>query len=177
MTTTATIKHRALAPGNRRPARPAHAGRALFWILRGVILTGLLAIAGPGSGGEIETRELAIGEQCLEVEIADRSKTRQRGLMFRPFLPEDAGMLFVYPRAQRLSFWMQNTLIPLDIAFIDADGVITEFRQMRPLDTRNTVSAGAVPYALEVNAGWFERHGIEPGEQVRGLPDWRAAEP
>lgn len=165
-TTTTTTNKRAC----RLPARSAPAGRVLFFLVA-------LFLASSATSGEPQVLELEIAEQSIRAEIADQPETRQRGLMFRQTLPMDAGMLFVYPRAQRLSFWMQNTLIPLDIAFIDGRGIITEIRQMSPLDTENTVAAGVVPYALEVNAGWFEKHGIEAGAQVQGLPDWRTAEP
>lgn len=82
-------------------------------------------------------------------------------------------MLFVYPRPHRLSFWMQNTLIPLDIAFIDGSGFIIAVESMSPLDEDATVAPAPVPYALEMNAGWFEAHDLGPGDRVEGLPNWR----
>lgn len=91
-----------------------------------------------------------------------------RGLMHREQLPEDQGMLFVFEAAQIQSFWMRNTFIPLDIAFIDANGKIIDVQRMEPLDeTRSYYSPAPVPYVLEVNAGWFERNGIKVGETVK----------
>jgi len=91
-----------------------------------------------------------------------------RGLMYRESLPQDQGMLFVFPAAQIQSFWMRNTFIPLDIAFISSEGIIVDIQHMKPVDESvlYTSSAPAL-YALEVNAGWFASHGIEVGASVK----------
>ena len=86
--------------------------------------------------------------------------------MGRESLAPDAGMLFVFEVPQRLSFWMRNTLIPLDIAFIRADGSIESIDTMAPLTLNSHRSGEAVPWALEVPAGTFERLGIVPGDRV-----------
>jgi len=103
----------------------------------------------------------------VRVEVANSSEERQRGLMFREALPADEGMLFVFEREERLSFWMKNTLIPLSIAFISRDGEIVDIQDMEPLDDR-TFHRSAQPalYALEMNRGWFERHHVEVGDRV-----------
>ena len=75
-------------------------------------------------------------------------------------------MLFVYPEEQILSFWMRNTRIPLDIAFIDRNGFILEIQQMEPHDDVSHASKQPAMYALELRKGWFEDHGVEPGERV-----------
>ncbi len=104
----------------------------------------------------------------LKVEIAQTLEASRLGLMFRESLPEDQGMLFVFPQKHILSFWMRNTFIPLDIAFIDEAGVIVDIQRMAPLDeTINYISAAPALYALEVNAGWFEKQGIKVGAQVK----------
>ncbi len=102
----------------------------------------------------------------LEVEIADDDRERQRGLMERTELAEDAGMLFVFEREQPLSFWMKNTLIPLSVAYIDSDGRIVDIQDMEPLDTTSHPSAEPAQYALEVNQGFYEERGIEVGDTV-----------
>ncbi len=86
--------------------------------------------------------------------------------MGRDSLDEDRGMLFVYDRDSRKSFWMKNTKIPLSIAYIAADGTIREIYDMEPLSTRIIESKYSVRYALEVNQGAFERHGIKAGDKV-----------
>jgi uncharacterized membrane protein (UPF0127 family) len=107
----------------------------------------------------------------LQVEIADEEAELERGLMERTALAEDAGMLFVYPREQTLSFWMRNTLIPLSIAYIDAEGRIVDIQDMQPLDEETPhFSAEPAQYALEVNQGFFAEHSIGVGDIVE-LPD------
>jgi hypothetical protein len=77
-------------------------------------------------------------------------------------------MLFVYPDERVLSFWMKNTLIPLSIAFIASDGRIVDLQDMKPLDDDppHYVSAEPARYALEVNKGYFEKHGIKVGDRA-----------
>jgi len=111
---------------------------------------------------------ITVGEVALHVEIVQTDAERMRGLMFREQLPEDQGMLFVFEEAHIQTFWMRNTFIPLDIAFIDAEGHIVDIQHMAPLDeTKSYVSPVPVPYVLEVNAGWCERHQVKIGEMVR----------
>lgn len=112
-------------------------------------------------------RKVRIDTAIVWVEIADREDLRQRGLMFRNELPEDEGMLFVFERPSIQSFWMRNTYIPLDIAFIDAKGKITDIHQMKPLDEEPRYESSVpVTFALEVNQGWFAKRGIKVGAQV-----------
>lgn len=106
----------------------------------------------------------------LEVEVADTPQSRRTGLMYRTELPEGWGMLFVFEAPDLQSFWMKNTHVPLDIAFIDSEGKITNIRSMRPLDTTTRHrSRGRVPYALEVPQGWFQAQGIRAGSRVQFL--------
>lgn len=103
----------------------------------------------------------------LDVEIAASERDRQKGLMYRTSLPHNSGMLFVFEKEKRLSFWMKNTYIPLDIAFIDSHGVIKDIYQMRPLDTSVFYNSSTeVRYALEVNQWWFEKNGISAGSKT-----------
>jgi uncharacterized protein len=113
---------------------------------------------------------LLLGEQRLRAEVADDPDERAQGLMFRESLGSDRGMLFVYPDVRARSFWMENTTVPLSIAFIDDHGVIFRIRDMAPLDRDHTASGLPARYALEVNKGWFAEHGITEGAQVEGLP-------
>jgi uncharacterized protein len=105
----------------------------------------------------------------LQVEIAEDGQQRARGLMYRSHLPEDAGMLFVYDEDRQDGFWMLNTWIPLDIAFIDAGGEIVDILRMQPcLRAPCPTYAPNARYrtALEVNQGWFAARGIETGDRV-----------
>jgi uncharacterized membrane protein (UPF0127 family) len=86
--------------------------------------------------------------------------------MFRQELADDAGMLFVFPQDQGLSFWMRNTTIPLSIAFIDSERRIINIADMQPLDESSVPSERPARYALEVNQGWFAVRGIKPGDRV-----------
>jgi uncharacterized membrane protein (UPF0127 family) len=110
------------------------------------------------------------GPEPLRVEIAADPAAWQRGLMFRRDLPEDRGMLFVFPAATGEPFWMKNTLIPLSVAFADKNGLILRILDMAPCkkDPCPTYYPGvAYRQALEVNQGWFERHGVREGDRWR----------
>ncbi len=103
----------------------------------------------------------------VSVEIANTPEQRTLGLMYRHTLAEDAGMLFVFKAPARVSFWMKNTLIPLDIIFADADGkIIGIVRNAEPLSERWLSVDGLSKYVLEVNAGFCARHGIVPGDRL-----------
>ena len=84
----------------------------------------ILLILACTDGRLLPTAEIAVGAETITVEVADDGEERAMGLMFRDSLPEDSGMLFVYPDSRERSFWMKNTRIPLSIAFIDATGTI-----------------------------------------------------
>jgi uncharacterized membrane protein (UPF0127 family) len=147
------------------------------------ILVGVLVVCSGGNDAEdggpvtvpdsLQTKKasglytLQIEGIPLYVEIAQDPASLEEGLMFRQKLPEDHGMLFVFPYPQELSFWMRNTYIALDIAFIDEAGVIVDIQHMAPIDeSQHYVSRSSALYALEVNGGWFERHRITVGARV-----------
>jgi hypothetical protein len=109
---------------------------------------------------------------AVDAELATTPETRTRGLMERPSLPVDQGMLFLFDIAQPLSFWMFNTLIPLDIIFADAERRITSIYASvppcRPPSRCPTYSShGAAQFVLEVNAGTADRVGIGVGDELR----------
>jgi uncharacterized membrane protein (UPF0127 family) len=97
-------------------------------------------------------------------EIARTDEQRERGLMWRQTLADGEGMLFVFERDRILSFWMKNTIIPLSIAYIAADGRILEIHDMAPRSLAAVSSARSARYALEVPQGWFTRKGIKAGD-------------
>ena len=106
---------------------------------------------------------LKLGEMTIMVERACTDKEQQQGLMFRKEMPENQGMLFVFSQERRLSFWMKDTLIPLSIAYINAQGMIIDIQKMQPLDETGHLANGLARYALEMNQGWFEKNKISPG--------------
>ena len=120
----------------------------------------------PGNGGVVRTTGLDVGGVAVTAEIADTPALRERGLMDRDSLPENHGMLFVYPDERDLSFWMRNTPLALDIAFLDRTGTIINIETMQPNDEDNTFSSRPAMFALEMEAGWFEANGVEPGARV-----------
>ena len=109
---------------------------------------------------------LEIGDQTLITEIACDSDSRTLGLMNRDQLPEDHGMLFIFPSEQRLRFWMKNTRIPLSIAFLSGAGEVLQIEDMKPFDQRLTVADKRGRHALEVNQGWFGRHRLGVGSRI-----------
>lgn len=108
----------------------------------------------------------------LRAELAETPAQRERGLMYRTAMPEDAGMLFLYPAEQEGGFWMYNTRIPLSIAYADAEGVIFQIREMQPCESPYASLCPTYPaqrpfrYALEVNQGYFARRGIGVGARI-----------
>jgi len=112
-------------------------------------------------------QELIIKGHKLLVEVADTPELRSRGLMHRQSLGKNEGMLFVFKNSGYRGFWMKNTSIPLNIAFINEEGYIDQINAMTPFD-ETTIHESSQPcrYTLEVNKGWFERHGITQGDQV-----------
>jgi uncharacterized membrane protein (UPF0127 family) len=108
------------------------------------------------------------GSESFAVEVADDAEERSRGLMFRDSLDPAAGMLFVYESPRRASFWMKNTLIPLDMIFADATGTVTRVHANAIPGDLNPVDGGAgVVFVLEINGGLAERLGIMPGAELR----------
>ncbi|HZS85034.1 MAG TPA: DUF192 domain-containing protein [Stellaceae bacterium] len=113
------------------------------------------------------TIETAGGKRHFTVEVARTPEQMAQGLMFRRSLPPDAGMLFEYARPQIASFWMKNTLIPLDMLFIAADGRITGIHARAvPMSLEPITSDTPVLAVLELNGGTAERLGIKPGDRV-----------
>lgn len=127
------------------------------------------------SAFQLKTTTLVIGDQKISAEIADTPSTMQIGLMYRASMPENHGMIFVFPELRQASFWMHETKIPLDIAYLDASGVICEIHPAKPMDETQIVSkTDDIAYALEMNFGWFFTHKIVLGTQVKGLPKFPA---
>ncbi|MCX7645986.1 MAG: DUF192 domain-containing protein [Rhodobacteraceae bacterium] len=120
------------------------------------------------------------GTAAFTVEVADDAAERARGLMFRERLPASAGMLFVYERPQPVAFWMENTLIPLDMIFADAAGRVTKVHENAvPRDRTPIPGEGEVLVVLEINGGLARAIGIAAGAELRhpAIPQETAAWP
>lgn len=103
----------------------------------------------------------------IDVEVANNNTERMRGLMFRKEMDEDNGMLFIFEKPDTQSFWMKNTILPLDIMFIDSAGVIdTIYRSTTPYSERSLPSRRRVQFVVEVNAGWSDKFGVKEGDLI-----------
>lgn len=131
-----------------------------------ILATALLASCSPPPREPITAATwfpLHVGGQSIEAQLAVTPEEMQTGLMHRAALPQNRGMLFVYETPRRVSFWMMNTLIPLDVGFFTKDGILREVRTMRPNDLTSIPSTRSdIQFALEMNAGWFEKNNIRP---------------
>ncbi len=103
----------------------------------------------------------------FKAQVAVSDTEKMRGLMFRESLPENCGMIFVYQTPMRASFWMKNTLIPLDIGFFDKNGTLTEIRKLYPQNLDSVTSVRSdISYCIEMNAGWFEKNNIKSSAKL-----------
>lgn len=113
--------------------------------------------------------EVCINNTCFSIEIADTPEERQLGLMYRKQLPELSGMLFVFQQPGQYNFWMKNTLIPLDMIWIDNQNKIIDIKQATPCTadpcpTYNPQWASS--YVLELNSWISEKYGIKIGDSI-----------
>ena len=130
--------------------------------------TSAAAPARAGSGLALVT--MPIGTETFTLEVADTEEARRRGLMYRQFMDANHGMIFVFQEEEELSFWMEATLIPLDILYLDAAGRVVSVKGMRPRDRTGVPSDGPAMYAIELNRGTAARVGVKPGDTL-ALPD------
>jgi uncharacterized membrane protein (UPF0127 family) len=111
--------------------------------------------------------EISVGGRPASLHVAVLDPEKERGLMQRPDLAGDEGMVFVDPKPTRLAIWMRNTPEPLDLGYLAADGTLREVYGLLPYDERGVYSnAGDVQFALEMRRGWFAEHGVRPGARM-----------
>ena len=116
---------------------------------------------------KLQTMKLFIGPEVVITELAMTQIQVGTGMMFRREMGENEGMLFVFARPHRTSFYMKNTLVPLNIAYIDSEGVVLELHELKPLDeTPVGAASDNVQFVLEMNKGWFQRHNLSTGAVV-----------
>ena len=136
-------------------------------------VAGLIALAPSAFAQRGETfgnTKLTIGINIIHAEVAANSGQREQGLMFRKSMGANDGMVFLFDGPQRVCMWMRNTLIPLSVAFIGADGRIVNIEEMKEQTDDSHCAKKDVPFALEMNAGWFRDNHLKPGVKVDGLP-------
>ena len=122
----------------------------------------------PASAAQADSPTTALivfGNDTILAEVADSPAERSEGLMNRSEVPDGTGMLFVFQFAASRSFWMKDTYVALDIAYIDVDFRIVSIHQMEPESEDLHSSAAPAMFALEVRQGWFAEHGIEAGDR------------
>lgn len=125
-----------------------------------------LPAAGEADGIQVALR---IGNRRIKVEVASTPQSREQGLMQRSSLCDDCGMLFVFEKADKYSFWMKDTLLPLSVAFIDTAGEIINIEEMEANTIASHEAQGEALYALEMNGDWFAINGVAPRTRVRGV--------
>ena len=150
-----------------RPARCA--GRATLGLVLAAFAACASAAAPEAARPPRVLLEAGDGTQhAVRVELARTPQEQERGLMFRRELAEDAGMLFIFRVSDRHAFWMKNTLIPLDMIFIDEGGRVAGLvESAEPLTLTPRDPGVEARYVLEVRGGWARRHGVRPGARVR----------
>lgn len=140
-----------------------------------------LLVAGGGAAAACRMDTVILrgdwGQARFSVEIADTPQERARGLMFRESLPQSSGMLFIYESPQSLSFWMKNTLIELDMIFLDASGTVRSIQhRAQPGDMTPKPGGANLIAVLEINGGLAKALGINDGSQMRH-PAFQASNP
>lgn len=112
--------------------------------------------------------KIYLGAETLDAELATTPREVQTGMMFRTNITDESAMLFVFSQPYQPSFWMKNCPHSLSAAYISPDGVIQEIHHLEKNDTNSVVAASDnIQYVLEVNDGWFQRHGVNTGMLIR----------
>ena len=132
-------------------------------------LTGLVLGTVAASAFAFQSMDLTMGMFRIDTEVAASGPERELGLMRRTSMPTNHGMLFVFPGPFKHCMWMRNTLLPLSVAFLDDDGRIINVEDMQPQTENNHCAAKPARYALEMNIGWFKKHGFGAGTQIMGI--------
>ncbi len=141
----------------------ARLGCVVAWLF--VVATSQAAAGCKDSIVEIKSAHAHIR---LNVEVADSAEERAIGLMHRQSMPYNSGMWFIYETPRTVAFWMRNTLIPLDMIFVDQHGEVQKIHiNARPLDETPIPGGDNIQFVLEVNAGLSERYGLGAGDFIR----------
>lgn len=155
--------------------RPLHALLVVALALLGSMLAGCAEAADGAAPQRLPVTPLElIGPQgqriAVQAEVAATEATRATGLMHRTDLPPDGGMLFLFPSAGPLAFWMKNTPLPLDLLFFHNQKLVHIHPHAKPFDETPIPSLYPADSVLEVHAGWAARHGVTKGWRWKLLP-------
>ncbi|BAL25802.1 DUF192 domain-containing protein [Azoarcus sp. KH32C] len=142
--------------------------RAVGACAAAVLAIGSMCVV-PAARADLPVVELGAGMYRIEAELAHTDMTRQIGLMNRPMMPAQHGMVFVFTEDARHCMWMKNTLLPLSVAFLDREGRILNIEDMKPQTLDSHCAAGPARFALEMNEGWFAGRGVRAGDKIRGI--------
>jgi uncharacterized membrane protein (UPF0127 family) len=126
------------------------------------------ALAAQDAAQRLPTVNLSASLHNIRAEVARTPEQRAKGLMHRTALGANDGMLFVFEQPAVQCFWMKNTLLPLSIAYLDDHGRIVNIAEMEPRTLDSHCSTRPVRLALEMNAGWFHKRGLEAGSRLGG---------
>jgi uncharacterized membrane protein (UPF0127 family) len=121
----------------------------------------------PGALPQAGHAWVIFGADTVVAEVASTADERAQGLMYRDEVPDGTGMLFVFPDSRGRSFWMANTYVALDIAYMDASFRVVDIVAMEPLVTDSYPSQAPAMFGLEVRQGWFAEQGIAIGAQAQ----------
>ena len=131
---------------------------------------GLAAAFALAQAQTLPVAQLNAGMHAIRAEVAADMGSRMTGLMHRPSMPANTGMLFIFDETTVHCMWMKNTLIPLSVAFLDEAGTVINIADMTPHSEDSHCASRPARYALEMNRGWFAQRGIKPGLTLGGLP-------
>lgn len=154
--------------------KPLNQSRLAIGVAAWLLSTAVMAQGG-GTGAQdgpqhLPSITLGAGMFNIQAELATTAEQREIGLMHRTALGAYQGMLFVFDLPAKQCFWMKNTLIPLSVAFIADDGRIVNLDEMKAQTLDPHCSTQPVRYVLEMNQGWFTKHGMKAGSKLRGVP-------
>jgi uncharacterized protein len=144
-------------------------GRKSALVLVSLALSAATALAQVPSGPQhLPVVKLTAGMHVIKAEVAQTPREHEIGLMWRTSMGTNEGMIFVFPQDARQCFWMKNTLLPLSIAFVAADGRIVNLDEMQPQTESSHCSTEPVRHVLEMNKGWFTKKGLKAGDKLSG---------
>lgn len=148
----------------------SHTSRAVATVVAAAICLLAFSSHAQDTPQRLPTTTLNAGLYVIRAEVAQTPGQREIGLMNRPTMPVNEGMLFVFDTPGVQCFWMKNTLLPLSIAFLADDGTIINVTEMKAQTLDSHCSAKPVRYALEMNKDWFNKRGIKAGAKITGKP-------
>jgi len=142
----------------------------MAWLIKWSMILGLLLNFEIACANDFSKKKVKINGKVLTVEVAQTPAQQQQGLMHREKLGANEGMIFIFPDEDIRSFWMKNTYIDLSIGYFDKDQKLIDIQDMKASTMAQTnfpsyVSRAPAKYALEVNLGWFKKHGVKIGDK------------